>query len=201
MQISLHLAVRPADALSHDVVRAIGASPPSALARCASWGALDRCRSGRKAGTCAVQSCSRLLRVTNRTNSAANAAAIVATAIVLQPSRPSAVAAAGDAAAASAGADGAPAGAAVGAAACSCCFATLLRRLSSRSTATDLFQATSLRLSSPQGAQRSVPKQQPWHRIYFIATRRCCQRGTHTNGTAYPRGTLYVRTQVSHTHT
>ena len=124
-----------------------------------------------------------------------------ATAIVLQPSRPSAVAAAGDAAAASAGADGAPAGAAVGAAACSCCFATLLRRLSSRSTATDLFQATSLRLSSPQGAQRSVPKQQPWHRIYFIATRRCCQRGTHTNGTAYPRGTLYVRTQVSHTHT
>ena len=131
----------------------------------------------------------------------AAAAAIVATAIVLQPSRPSAVAAAGDAAAASAGADGAPAGAAVGAAACSCCFATLLRRLSSRSTATDLFQATSLRLSSPQGAQRSVPKQQPWHRIYFIATRRCCQRGTHTNGTAYPRGTLYVRTQVSHTHT
>lgn len=117
------------------------------------------------------------------------AAAIVATAIVLQPSRPSAVAAAGDAAA-SAGADGAPAGAAVGAAACSCCFATLLRRLSSRSTATDLFQATSLRLSSPQGAQRSVPKQQPWHRIYFIATRRCCQSGTHTNGTAYPRGTL-----------
>ena len=192
------------------MVRAIGASPPSALARCASWGALDRCRSGRKAGMWRYFPALVILRVTNRTNSAANtattaldktaAAAIVATAIVLQPSRPSAVAAAGDAAA-SAGADGAPAGAAVGAAACSCCFATLLRRLSSRSTATDLFQATSLRLSSPQGAQRSVPKQQPWHRIYFIATRRCCQRGTHTNGTAYPRGTLYVRTQVSHTHT